>query len=196
MIDRYQQLKTTNSEAVLAITGNSGTQPIIVSDAQVIDNGGKQLDLATMRLPDAGRITWGGKSYFKAETWPPVRAQKGQVAVLAGFPGMHREPSSRGLEVRATPICDFVTSVSDRNIFLVDEDMARVAVKHNPALKDLDSLGGMSGSAVYVVDEGRHVPMLVGFMYEAGQGTHAFIFIAHAAYIRADGRLDRSSMPW
>ncbi len=146
VIDRYQQLKATSPEAVLAITGNSGTQPVVVSDAQVIDNGGTQMDLATMRLPDPDRITWGGKSYFKAETWPPVRGQKGQVAVLAGFPGMHREQSSRGLEVRATPICDFVTSISDRNIYLVDEDLAHVAVKHNPALKDLASLGGMSGS--------------------------------------------------
>ncbi|GAB4196314.1 MAG: hypothetical protein Kow00105_10450 [Phycisphaeraceae bacterium] len=196
VIDCYQKIGNANPDAVLAVTGNSGTQPVIVSDAEVISNGGKQLDLATMRLPDPDRITWGGKSYFKAEVWPPVRAQKGQVAVLAGFPGMHRDASSRGLEVRATPICDFVTSVSERNIYLVDEDLARVAVKHNPELSDLASLGGMSGSAVYVVDEDRQVPLLAGFMYEAGEGTHASIFIAHADSIRADGTLDHGFMPW
>jgi hypothetical protein len=196
VIDQFNELREANPDTILAITGNDGTQPVIVSDAEVIDNGGKQLDLAVLRLPDPDRITWGGKSYFKAAVWPPIRAAKGQVAVLVGFPGMHREPSARGLEVRATPICDFVTSVSDRNIFLVDEDMARVAVKHNPSLKDLASLGGMSGSAVYVVDEVRQVPQLVGFMYEAGEGTHATVFIAHAAYMRADGTLDRVSMPW
>lgn len=196
VVDRYHELKRENPETVLAVTGNSGTQPVIVSDAEVIDNGGRQLDLAVLRLPDPDRITWGGKSYFKTEGWPPPKAMKGQVAVLVGFPGMHREPSRRGLEVRATPVCDFVTSVSDRNIFLVDEDLARVAVKHNPELKDLESLGGMSGSAVYVVDENRQVPVLAGFLYEAGEGTHATIFIAHASYILPDGHLDRASMPW
>jgi hypothetical protein len=74
--------------------------------------------------------------------------------------------------------------------------MVRVAVKHNPALNDLASLGGMSGSAVYVVDEARQVLVLVGFLYEASEGSHATVFIAHAAYIRADGTLDRNSMPW
>jgi len=71
-----------------------------------------------------------------------------------------------------------------------------VAVKHNPHLKDLASLEGMSGSAVYIVDEECPVVKRIGFTYEAGEGTHATIFMAHATYIRADGTLDRGMMPW
>lgn len=196
VMDEFNRIKVDNPNAVLAVTGNSGTQPVVVSDAQVIDSGGKQLDLATLRLSDPDRITRCGKRYFPVEEWPPARPTKGQVAVMVGYPGIHREPSNRGLEVRATPICDFVTSVSDRNVYLVDEDLARVAIKCNLTLTDLTSLGGMSGSAVYIVDEERQVPKLAGFIYEAGAGTHATIFIAHAGYIRADGTLDRESMPW
>jgi hypothetical protein len=196
VVDKFNELRSANPDTTLVITGNSGTQPVIVSDAEVIDNGGTRLDMAVLRLPDPDRITLCGKSYFKAEFWPPKRAVEGQVAVLVGFPGEHRDPSARGLEVRATPICDFVTSVSERNIFLVDQDIARVDVKCNPSLKDLASLGGMSGSAVYVVDEVRQVPQLVGFLYEAGKGTHAMVYIAHAAFLRSDGTLDRQSMPW
>lgn len=195
VVSRYNELKPANPDIVLAIAGNR-TWPVIVSDAELIDNGGKQLDLATLRLADPERIACCGKSYFRTTKWPPIRAQKGQLAIMTGFPGMHREASARGLEVRATPIADFVTSVSDRHIVLVDEDMVRVAVKHNPALSDLVSLGGMSGSAVYVWDDVRQALNLVGFMYEAGEGTHASIFVAHAAYIRANGVLARDSMPW
>src|SRR5437868_5424455 len=110
VIDRFNEIREENPEAILAITGNSGTRPVVITDAEIIDNGGKQLDLATLRLPDPDRITWVGKSYFLATEWPPARPAKGQVAVLAGFPAMHRDTGTRGLEVRATPICDLVTS--------------------------------------------------------------------------------------
>lgn len=98
--------------------------------------------------------------------------------------------------MEAAHICDFVTSVSDRNIVLVDEDLKRIALKLNPSLRDLDSLGGMSGSAVYVANEEGDTVSLAGFLCEAGEGTHASMFIAPAWYIRADGVLDQASMPW
>ncbi|MGC9258686.1 MAG: hypothetical protein ACP5I8_01220 [Phycisphaerae bacterium] len=196
VIDRFNELREANPHAVLAVGAGNGVPPVIVSDAHLVENGGTRLDLAVLRLPDPERITGSGKSYFRAEVWPPIRAMEGQVAVLLGFPGAHRASSAGGLDARATPVCDFVTSVSARHIVLADGDMVRVAVKCNPDLDELTSLGGMSGSAVYVVDEARNIPQLVGFMYESGEGIHATIFVAHAAFLRADGALDHHAMPW
>ena len=164
VIDRFNELKEANPLAVLAVGAGNGVPPVIVPDGHVTANGGTRLDLAVLRLPDPECITGSAKSYFRPEVWPPISAAVGQIAVTLGFPGSHRGSSARGLEVRASLICDFVTSVSDRHIVVADGDLVRVAVRCNPGLDEPASLGGMSGSAVYIVDKARNIPQLVGFV--------------------------------
>lgn len=98
--------------------------------------------------------------------------------------------------MRAALIGDLVTAVSDQRIVIADGGRERVVLGCDPALMTLASLGGMSGSAVYIVDDIQGGPRLVGFMYQSSEGIHATIHAVHAAFILADGRLDFLAMPW
>jgi hypothetical protein len=90
-------------------------------------------------------------------------------------------------------------SVSDRGLSLADEGSARSRVAPIDGLKVLESVGGMSGSAVYVLDGNDYklaTAKLAGFLCEASGGTHATLLAAHACFIRSDGTLDDGAMPW
>jgi hypothetical protein len=163
----------------------------------LIDKDDHHLDVAVLSLPEpCERIEWIGKRYFPTTSWPPEPPKVGDEVGLVGFPGIYREPSTRGLEVRHLTVVDFASSVSDRQVVLADENLQRVCVKHDPNLPDFGSLGGISGAAAYVCTPDRSKFHLAGFVYEAGEGVEATIFIGRASFIRANGSLDRLLMPW
>lgn len=86
VMDEFNKLRANNSHAVLAVASGSGARPLIVSGVEVVANGGERLDLAVLRLPNPDRITGNGKSYFRADVWPPKLAAEGQRAFILGFP--------------------------------------------------------------------------------------------------------------
>lgn len=71
----------------------------------------------------------------------------------------------------------------------VDENGSWVTRKFVDGLKDFDSFGGISGSAVYDIKNPAS-PRLIGFQYEAMQlhGT-PFIHAVHADCIGRDGSI-------
>lgn len=196
----YQQKRAQVPGTMLAVSVGNAKQPIDITSAKLIDSicqGG--VDLATLDFDRTDLIESGGKEFFTPKCWPPPHPQKGDVAFLIGFPELHREPSARGLEARLTPVCDFITSVSDRQLMLVDENLERRVLKANPHLKDFGSLSGMSGCAVFSQTPGEAVWNLAGFMYEASASSndhHAMICVSHADFITATGMIDRGRMPW
>lgn len=191
----FESLRSANSDAVVAIAGGQQKHPICIGDYTIVDRDAG-LDLATLKLPDETRIQQIQKNYFPCDNWPPRRPAVNDFVVMLGFPALHREASARGLEVRETPVCDFVSSTSDRHFVLADEAAERTITKFIPDLKDFGPLGGMSGAAAYVVDPSTNKLCIAGFMYEAGADATGLIYISNAEYLNADGRFDRPAMPW
>ena len=194
VIEAFEQVQAEHRNAILAVTCGTGKQPIDITSAPVVDrirSGG--VDLATLEFEHHDLFEQAGKAFFEPNVWPPPRATEGDIAFLVGFPELHREVSDRGLECRVTPICDFVTAVSDRKVTLADEKLKRRVLTGNPHLPSFGSLSGMSGCPAFIQRDGESKWNLSGFMYEASQNDHhAFICINHADFIQEDGRIDRS----
>lgn len=92
-------------------------------------------------------------------------------------------------------IADPVSSVGDVSFTLADEGRERALVKLNPELNELGGFGGMSGSAVFhFSQDGAH--RLAGFLHETHEGLNAQIRAVHADFVREDGSLDYSLLPF
>jgi len=186
--------RSTNPDAIIAIGGN-GHLAIDISDSILIDDGGSEFDVATLKLVNPDDVAQIGKSYFKVKCWPPDRPIVGETALAVGFPGKDRHVAPRGLITHAATICDPITSVTDRNIILADEFRER-AVSNTQWTPEEISFGGMSGSVVYVFDEIEKNVKIVGVFYEAHDGLDSMIFIAHASYIDSNGKISWGRMPF
>ncbi len=196
VFSKYLELRSTNSETVLAVTGAYGTRPVATDEWVLIDSDTSNLDIAILRPPDPNLASYLGKVWFRSADWPTRPPVVGDLACHLGFPGAYRQPRGDGLGLATVCVVDYVTSISDRHIVLANEELERVLIKHNPEFEDTGSLAGMSGSAVYVYQEDNKDLRLVGFVYEAGVGKDAMLFASTSEYIRSDGTLDRSLMPW
>ena len=172
----------------LLVAGN-GTQPIDIShlrDRIYVD---RSADIATIALPDDIDISTIQRSFVEMKSWPPLRALKGEIAYFLGYPGLHRKPGLNSVKLHLTPFCDFVTSVSDRQFYLVDENLERLASKFTQEdLEPFGPTGGLSGSSVFVNRDGTLVP--VGVLYEGGDGIDTMFFVTHMDRINEDGSID------
>ena len=172
----------------LGIMSGEGN-PCDITSWEIIDED-EALDLATIAIPrsfDAHDI---GKTFYRPESWPPARARRGEVAAFVGYPGLHREPSVRGLENRVTPFIDSVTSSSGRHFLMVDEEEERVVATFLQGLAPFGPTGGVSGAPVFINRDGRM--MLTGVIYEGGETERATFFAAHADFVLPDGTFDRT----
>lgn len=191
--DKFLSLKDRN--VILGIAGGFGRQPLNITEACVIDIERKYIDLAILELPLSCNLKSIDREYFLCNHWPPKRAEKDDLAFMFGYPGIHRESSSRGLAIRLTPIVDFVSGSSQKHFIIADENQEREVVKYIDNLKEFGSLGGISGAAVYILDGGYNPfknAILSGFSYESTTGKNSIILAHHADYINDDGRIKRS----
>lgn len=191
--DKFLSLKDRN--VILGLAGGSGRQPINISEARVIDKESDYIDLAILELPLSCNLKLIDREYFLCNQWSPKRARKEDLAFMVGYPGIHRQWSSRGLEIRSTPIVDFVLGSSQKHFTIADENQEREIVKYIDNLKEFGSLGGISGAAVYILNDGYNPlkdAILAGFAYESTKGKNAIILAHHADYINDDGKINRS----
>ncbi|WP_441286475.1 hypothetical protein ACSRUE_29410 [Sorangium sp. KYC3313] len=172
----------------LGILGGMGT-PLDITAWQIIDED-EALDLATIASPRSFDARDIGKTFYRPESWPPVRARRGEVAAFVGYPGLHRQPSARGLENRVAPFIDFVSSSSGRHFLMVDEEEERVVATFLQGLAPFGPTGGVSGAPVFINRDGRMV--LAGVIYEGGETERATFFAAHADFVLPDGTFDRN----
>ncbi len=197
VFEAFENAQESHPEALLAVTTETGTKPIDISSATIVDRIKSGVDLAILDFEYPKLFENAGKSFCSHAEWPPPRAREGDHVFLVGFPELHRKKSNRGLECRLTGICEVVTACSDRQLLIVDEDLSRRVLKSNPHLKDFGSLSGMSGCAAFSQKEGEAEWALCGFMYEASEASaNATICINHVDFIRDDGGIDRGLMPW
>jgi len=112
------------------------------------------------------------------------------MAILYGYPGDGRVPEGGTLGASPISIGLPVVSVSERHFLLADEpgDAHVFAPDGRTTLKNL---GGISGSAVYVVPKTLStIDDAVGlcrFAYEAN--ASGAILVSHADHINADGSI-------
>jgi hypothetical protein len=170
--------------AILA-AGN-GTTPIDISHLRDRVASDRDADVAAICLPDDFDVTPLQRRFLRVSAWPPARARKGDLAFFLGYPGLHREVVPGGLRLFLTPFCDFVTSVIDRQFYLVDENLERLAANlSGQDLVPFGPVGGLSGSVVFANRDGTLEP--VGILKQGGEGVDAMFFVAHIDLIQANG---------
>lgn len=159
---------------------------IDISDQPLVDRD-PDFDLAVLYIPEE-LVFRRGKLFSPWPSWPPRRPEEGMGAFVYGYPGLGREVLEGSLGIRPALVGMKVASVGERHFFLADVDNDLEST--NPlGAKELTSLGGMSGSAVYVLTQNKDDLLLGGFMYQANS---LGIIVAYADRIRADGTMSRS----
>lgn len=185
----YKQKKKDSSELYLGLAGRSGTQPLNISNAEIIDIGRpKDIDLVTMHLPKHLNLSSIGSNYYKSLSWPPKRVKKDDVTFFIGYPENPRKPSHRGLETPAIVFVGTVSSVSFKQFILAKEDDERIQVKFIKSLNDLKSMSGISGAVLFKSLERRNFS-LAGIVYEADSSFNATFFCHHMDLINIDGSI-------
>lgn len=169
------------------MTVGNGKSPTDISHLRDRVSADVTADIAAISLPEDFDIDSAERRFCRVPEWPTPRAAKGEVAFFLGYPGLHRRIEDGGVHLGLAPFCDFVSSVSERHFVLADEELERVVADFSQAqLTPFGSLGGVSGSAVFVNRAGALVP--VGVIYEAGHGMNTFVFATHADRISAAGQ--------
>ena len=188
--EEFLKQKRIKKNILLGIAGKSNTCPLNITNAKILSKGNKSIDLITMELPEDLNLSKIGCKYFNSFKWPPERVEKNDVTVLIGFLGKQRYTSYRGLETPPIPIVKVVSSVSERNFILATEDDETITVKFDKTLPDIDSLGGLSGSAVFrsIEDKKKCGFSLAGFVYNS---LNLDIMCHHANLINENGNISK-----
>ncbi len=193
VIKGFENERKNRPESILVLAGgDDNTKPQIISDWSVIERN-KERDIATIEIPDNFSASEIGKTYIKPKSWPPERVKEGEVALLAGYPGILRKASQRGLELRIATAKLPITSVSERRFLLADSMDEREIFDYIGSLPKLSSLGGMSGSPVFVSRDSSYE--LVGVLYQGRGGAKGPIFVAHIEIINDDGTINFAKIP-
>ncbi len=192
--DYFSDYRKSNPNALFVLAGGRGNNPVDITSAKLIDIERKSVDIAVLEPTSGFDPRSLDADFFQASTWPPPRPQTGDLGFFIGYPGIHRKPSNRGLEIRSMPFNDFISSVSSRHLVFADEEGDRTVYIYIEGLKKYGSIGGVSGSAVYSFGKTESLIStctLVGFVYEATSGVSSTILCHHADFIGNDGKIDR-----
>jgi hypothetical protein len=159
---------------------------IDISDQPLVDRD-PDFDLAVLRISE-DLVDFHGKTYSPWPSWPSPRPEEGMGVYVYGYPKSGREILEGSLGIRTALVNMKVASVGERHFILADVDNDLESTTPTGA-KKLTSLGGMSGSAVYVLTHSKDDMFLGGFMCQANS---LGIIVAYADRIRADGTMNRS----
>jgi hypothetical protein len=194
--EAFLQARAKRKKVRWLIYGSGGVPPLDASDYELVDMGGRHLDLAVLSCPDPEVILSLNKRF--CELWPPVRAGRGDLAIAFGCPTERRFTREHTIQVRLRRLGGHVSSSVDAHAIIVDEGRSRFHFRA-PDSKSASSRlnhGGMSGGAVFLFNEALRNPRLTGFLYETTKGAHAHLLVVHADYIHADGTLDHARIAW
>lgn len=164
VLDEFEEFKLSYPKAQLVVSGASGRVPISISDAISIGSG-QNVDIATLKLPNPRSIEEIGKCYRTVMAWPPAQPSIDEAIYFIGYPSQYRTPKQGNLMLAPSIFSDFVTSIRGTDIVMDDQNNERILVKYNPELLPPESLKGISGSAVYRLDENQRQLHLCGFIY-------------------------------
>jgi hypothetical protein len=144
-------------------------------------------DIATFDIPEVfvGASGRNPKTHHHAVQWPPTRAQKFDVVMYGGFPGVLREEKGHVAELPFQWVAGRVNDVSEQNIVL-EPDFQTMRWQGS---ETNDNPGGWSGGPVFrSVEDGPIARLeLVGFIYEFP--LEQAVLARHADVVLADGSL-------
>lgn len=194
--DEFKKKKEVNASINLWVGRGNARQTAILDNINFIDGDKENLDIAIFEFANTNIFKDSEKNFYRIDNWPIVLPSPGDLICFVGYPGNERQcvESGKGIFSGTVLVADIATVVSERHIILADEENAREQIKYNPKAKKIESLGGISGAPAFVNRHNRFE--LIGFVYEAGKGVRATIYITAAHFIKPDGTLDRSRMPW
>jgi len=196
--DEYEKHHDDNSETVLAVSLGDGDSNIAFKNPKShlvsID---RDLDLVVLEFEPKGIPVSHNKSWFRVSNWPIPRIEKGSHIVTLGFPGDWRRAAGVKCVCRRVAIPFCVTDVSKYSIAAFSDGT------NDQVLNDMkDSLGGISGSPAYRLNEKREL-CLVGFAKSGPEKADApnrkyqssadsplpAVFFTHASFMQPDGSL-------
>ena len=173
--------------ALMGILAGHNAPPIDISSWKIIDSD-RDIDIVTIAIPENFDPKTINKSFCRPQSWPPKRVARGEVALFVGMPGIHRKIISGGIRNHFTPVCDSVSSVSNRHFVLADEN-GRNQFEYQTGLPAFGPTGGVSGAPVFINREKQLI--LSGVVYEGGETEQATFFAAHADFINSDWTINR-----
>ena len=182
--EAFQSRRAASPDIMLLMSGTGGRRFLDISQIHVRGRD-KDRDLAVLDIP-VPHVFRQGKLFSTWDSWPPRRPEEGMPAIIYGYPGQGRVPLGDSLGIRPNTIGKYVASVSDRHFLLADVN-SDAEIGTPEGATPLTSLGGMSGSAVYVMISKKEL-VLAGFMYESSYSM-SIIYATYADHINADGTI-------
>jgi hypothetical protein len=196
--DDYETHHDADEEAVLAVSFGDGNSCFAFkSPKNHLVSIDRDLDLVVLEFePEEIKFSH-KKSWFQISEWPIPRIEKGKRIVTLGFPGAWRRTAGVECVFRRVAIPLTVTDVSKYGIAAFSDG------NNHQVLNDMkDSLGGISGSPAYCLNEKREL-CLVGFAKSGVETTDApnrkyqsspdsplpAVFFTHASFLQQDGSL-------
>ncbi len=215
VVAEFEALLAEDEKMELRWGPGPGQVPIQLSADVPLDRN-SSVDICTFGCPIPSNLQPFGKFFLKSPSWPPPRVEVGDTVIGIGFPGQHRETEIKegqvGLALVASLVSGEVSTVSHRHFTVADEDCTRTSIQLGDKSFET-SWGGMSGGVFFKVVGENHFE-LAGFMKEGGSklvldtdGTidesedapkelNATLFISHADFILANGKLDHGLIPY
>jgi len=198
VVNEYIRIKKENDKAIMLLSGldsGKGSESINISEWQIIDTNEK-LDLATIQIPSDFQLSKFGRETFKPKYWPSKRPNIDDVVCFVGYPGELRNFTEKEMNISLLPGVLNVTSMSEQNIYVVDESIDRKIYIYLSELKeeDLKTLGGLSGTPIFTQRDGNFE--IIGVFYESfGKGAKSSMICTHFDFIKEDGTIDRGIIP-
>jgi hypothetical protein len=198
VVNEYLRIKNTNPKAIMLLSGldsGNGSESINISQWKIIDSNEK-LDLATIQIPYDFLLSNYGRETFKPKYWPSKRPNIDDIVCFVGYPGELRYFTEEEMTISPFPSVLNVTSISEQNIYIVDESNERKIYVFLKELKeeDLKTLGGLSGSPIFTQRDGEFE--VIGVFYESfGDGAKSAMIGVHFDFIKEDGTIDRGRIP-
>jgi hypothetical protein len=139
------------------------------------------------------RVDLTGHSFIPYDRSYLVDPVVGEMVCIVGYPSDNVEVVPGRADLNYTQIIFPISSISDRQIVLADEQGNRMFQDFFTPDATQIGLGGLSGSAAYVLR--NSIYRFVGIVKECEERNHTII-ISRLGCLDRNGKIDRSRMPY
>ena len=158
----------------------------------LVDSDSKVLDVAIFRGQE-NRIELPGRFFIPYDRSYLADPAINEPVIIVGYPGDIVEVGPRRADLSYMQIVFPVSSVSDRHVVLADENGQRKFRDDLRPEQTRIDLGGLSGSAAYILRNQHY--RFIGIVKECQEGDHT-ILISRLGCLTSQGTIDRSRMPY
>lgn len=184
----FENFRAKNPSAQLAVIFADGFgHPEYITNERPLDYD-QDLDLAVFEAhPESWNMAT--KQFYRIDRWPVPKVRQGDLIAFLGFAGVGRHTGPGFGAFNYSFFGLSVTASSDRKVVLDDQTSSRKLFDNEGNSIPPMEMGGMSGSPAYVRSRWGTIS-LAGFV-QMGRTSDGMIFLTHAAFLNADGTLQR-----